>query len=85
MGCFWWLNAGDGVVTEDEFTTWAKEQAVRVQVWERRLEDVMSQWDVRLEDVMSELSEQVERTVDHDVLSQRWVIFVVPSVVCARV
>ena len=44
---------------------WAKEQAVRVQVWERRFEDVMS-----------ELSEQVERTVDHDVLSDRLVNFV---------
>ena len=59
--------AGDGVVTEDEFTAWAKEQALRVQVWERRLEDVMS-----------ELDEQVEKAVDQDALSARLVIFVTP-------
>ena len=51
---------GDGVVTEDEFTQWAKEQALRVQHWEQRLEDVLS-----------ELSEQVEKSVDQDVLSER--------------
>ena len=66
--------AGDGVVTEDEFTAWAKEQALRVQVWERRLEDVMS-----------DLDEQVEKAVDQDALSARLVIFVTPVyVICFR-
>ena len=47
------MHAGDGVVTEDEFSSWAQEQAVRVQLWEQRLEDVLS-----------ELSEQVEKSVE---------------------
>ena len=65
-------TAGDGVVTEDEFTSWAKEQAVRVQVWERRLEDVMS-----------DLSEQVERSVDQDAFSDRSVVFHMPQLAVA--
>ena len=54
------MHAGDGVVTEDEFSSWAQEQAVRVQLWEQRLEDVLS-----------ELSEQVEKSVDQEALSSR--------------
>ena len=52
------------MVTEDEFSSWAQEQAVRVQLWEQRLEDVLS-----------ELSEQVEKSVDQEALSSRSVGF----------
>jgi EAL domain-containing protein (putative c-di-GMP-specific phosphodiesterase class I) len=54
-----WIT-GDGVVTEDEFTAWAKEQALRVELWERQLEDVLSK-----------LSAQVEQSVDQETLSDR--------------
>ena len=53
-------TAGDGVVTEDKFTAWAKEQALRVELWERQLEDVLSK-----------LSAQVEQSVDQETLSDR--------------
>eukprot|EP01046_Picozoa_sp_COSAG06_P019866 COSAG06_NODE_1432_length_9478_cov_5.092014_4_plen_49_part_00 len=48
------------MVTEDEFTAWAKEQALRVELWERQLEDVLSK-----------LSAQVEQSVDQETLSDR--------------
>lgn len=62
------VDAGDGVVTADEFTVWAKEQAVRVQHLERRVEGALS-----------ELSEQVEKSVDQDALSERWAASPAPS------
>eukprot|EP01045_Picozoa_sp_COSAG04_P035774 COSAG04_NODE_8407_length_980_cov_1.959137_1_plen_148_part_00 len=51
---------GDGVVDQDEFTTWAQQQAVRVELWERQIGSAMA-----------ELQAKVESAVDQEELAQR--------------
>ena len=52
----------DGVVDQDEFTSWAHEQALRVELWEKRLEEALG-----------ELTRKVDQAVDEDTFADRLV------------
>ena len=50
---------GDGVVDQDEFTRWAKEQALRVELWEQKLDSAF----VELRERVDETVNQVRRKI----------------------
>ena len=58
---------GDGVVDKDEFTEWAKSQALQMEMWKSQMAKSLSELDERTE----ELNEQAAEHVDKDELASR--------------